>query len=187
MLSFVRPPHDRGRTLRGATLVYLGLGSNLGDRQENLRAAVGRLSEEVAIERVSAVYETSPVGYDDQPYFLNAVLAGRTGLGPLQLLRFAKRIERELGRVESFRNAPRVIDIDILFHGDALVETKELTVPHPGVAERAFVLVPLAEIAPGMVHPVNGATVADLLAGVSGIDGVRLVGRLDAGESESGS
>ncbi len=104
---------------------------------------------------MSSVYETEPVYYKEQPLYLNAVLSAVTELEPSDLLRFVKGIESDLGRQPSFRNAPRLIDIDILFYGDRVVQTAELTIPHPRIAERAFVLVPLAEIAPGLVHPVT--------------------------------
>jgi 2-amino-4-hydroxy-6-hydroxymethyldihydropteridine diphosphokinase len=134
----------------------------------------------MTVGKLSSVYETDPVGNEHQPLFLNAVLSARADLEPPELLRLVKGIERDLGRMETFRNAPRAIDIDILFYGDSVIRTEELTVPHPGVAERAFVLVPLSEIAPRMVHPLSRMTIADLLAGVSGLNGVRLAGSLDA-------
>ena len=162
----------------GASDVYLGLGSNLGDRMGNLRLAVERLSEKVTVKGLSSAYETAPVGYEEQPAFLNAALSGTTELEPLGLLEYVKRIEDDLGRRPSFRNAPRPIDIDILFYGDRVIHTAELTIPHPRVAERAFVLVPLAEIAPDLVHPVSRKRVADLLAGVDGLDGVVMMGAL---------
>lgn len=152
---------------------YLGLGTNLDDRQSNLVRAVQLLSHKMKIERLSSIYETEPVGYTNQPLFLNAVCQVSTGLKPQKLLRVAKEIESELGRVPSFPNAPRTIDIDILFYGDQVIETPDLTIPHPRLEERAFVLVPLAEIAPGLVHPVSGFTAGELLARVKGQEGVR--------------
>ena len=158
--------------------VYLALGSNLGDRMGNLKSAIERLSRELTIKKVSSVYETEPVYYKEQPLYLNAVLSAITELDPFELLRFVKGIENELGRQPSFRNAPRLIDIDILFYGDRAIETSELTIPHPRIAERAFVLVPLAEIAPRLVHPVLQKRVSELLAVVEGVDGVRKFGKL---------
>jgi len=155
------------------TEVYLGLGSNLGDRMDNLTKAVECLSQKVTIGEVSSVYETEPMYYEKQPLFLNAVLSGMTELEPIELLHFIKRIESELGRAPGPRNAPRTIDIDILFYGDRAVNTPELTVPHPALAERAFMLVPLAEIAGDFVHPLSRRTVGELLAEVSGRDGVK--------------
>jgi len=158
--------------------VYLGLGSNLGDRMSNLASAVERLSRKITIKKISSVYETEPVYYKEQPLYLNAVLSAVTELDPFELLNFVKSIESDLGRQPSFRNAPRTIDIDILFYGDQVAETAELIIPHPRIAERAFVLVPLAEIAPRLVHPLLQKKVSELLAVVEGVDGVRKFGKL---------
>jgi 2-amino-4-hydroxy-6-hydroxymethyldihydropteridine diphosphokinase len=158
--------------------VYLGLGSNLGGRIGNLDSAVERLSEKVAIKKISSVYETEPLYNTEQPMFLNAVIKGVTALEPLELLSLMKGIERDLGRQPGFRNAPRIIDIDILFYGERIIQTEELTIPHPRIAERAFVLVPLAEIAPRLVHPQLKKTVKKLLAEVNGKEGVRKIGEL---------
>jgi len=158
--------------------VYLALGSNLGDRMGNLVSAVERLSQKMTIKKVSSVYETEPVYYEEQPLYFNAVLSAVTELEPFALLRFVKSIESDLGRQPSFRNAPRIIDIDILFYGDLVVQTEELTIPHPGIVERAFVLAPLAEIAPELIHPVIHEKVEDLLAMVNGLGGVRKMGKL---------
>ena len=152
---------------------YLGLGSNLGDRQENLSKAIERLSRKVRVERVSSFYETEPVGYLEQPPFLNAACRVSTELYSLELLAVAKEIEASLGRVPSFLDAPRQIDIDILLYGDQVIETSELTIPHPRLAERAFVLIPLAEIAPELVHPQTGHRIIELVARVAGAEGVR--------------
>lgn len=168
---------DSDSTSKSVT-IYLGLGSNLGDRMRNLASAVERLSRKVTIKELSSVCETEPVGYQEQPLFLNAVLSAATGLGPFELLRFIKGIEGDLGRQASFPNAPRPIDIDILFYGDLVIQTPTLTIPHSGIAERAFVLVPLVEIVPELVHPLNQKRVSELLVGVRGLGGVRRVGRL---------
>jgi GTP cyclohydrolase IV len=153
--------------------VYLGLGSNLGDRKKNLHRALELLSKRAAIEKVSSVYETEPVGYKEQPLFLNAVCRISTELEPESLLKLAKKIEAELGRKPGFPNAPRPIDIDILFYDDEIVSDDDLTVPHLKLAERAFVLVPLAEIATQFVHPVTGLTVKKMLGDLGKVTGVR--------------
>lgn len=142
--------------------VFLGLGANLGNRCQNIIKALRLLSAEVPVEQVSSFYETEPRDYLDQPRFLNAVCRGTTLLSPEKLLALAKEIEVALGRVPSFSNAPRPIDIDILFYGNQIISSPQLTVPHPRLAERDFVLVPLAEIAPELVHPISGKTIKEL-------------------------
>ena len=151
---------------------YLGLGSNLGDRNQNLAQALELMSKHAVVEQVSSIYETEPVGYQPQPLFLNAVCRISTELKPKQLLRLAKRVEAKLGRTPGFSNAPRTIDIDILFYGEEVLSSKELTVPHPRLAARAFVLVPLAEIARDLVHPGSGKSIKKLLADLGTVTGV---------------
>jgi len=155
-----------------SAIVYLGLGSNLGNRQDNLDRALDFLSQRLRVEKVSSVYDTEPVGNVDQPRFLNLVCQVHTKLAPMELLTLAKGIERKLGRVSGKRNAPRPIDIDILFYDDQVIETPELVIPHPRLAERAFVLTPLAEIAPDLVHLPSGKTIKQLLKEVKGVQGV---------------
>jgi 2-amino-4-hydroxy-6-hydroxymethyldihydropteridine diphosphokinase len=150
-----------------AATVYLGLGTNLGDRLANLRLALARLRTLARLEDVSSLYETQPQGVSDQPLFLNAVCRVTTGLEPQSLLRFLKNLEREIGRRPGGeRWGPRPIDLDILLYDDRVVDTPELTVPHPRLAERAFVLIPLCELAPELRHPLLGKTMKDLLASV---------------------
>ncbi len=152
--------------------IYLGLGTNLGDRSANLQAAIAGLAEKLVITAVSPLYQTPPWGVTDQPDFLNLCLAAETDLPPADLLAFIKNLEVELGRQPTKRWGPRLIDIDILFYANQLVETENMTIPHPRLAERAFVLRPLADIAPDFVHPVLGQTMADLAAQV-GDEGIR--------------
>jgi GTP cyclohydrolase-4 len=160
------------RRTPGSVRVYLGLGANLGDRQGNLLRAVELLSQWGQIEELSSLYETEPVGYLEQPPFLNAACQLTTILTAEELLAVAKNIESALGRTPSFPNAPRPIDIDILFYGEQVMNSPRLVIPHPRLEERAFVLVPLAEIAPDLVHPVNGMTIRELVERLGSLKGV---------------
>jgi 2-amino-4-hydroxy-6-hydroxymethyldihydropteridine diphosphokinase len=144
--------------------VYIALGTNLGDRLTNLRAALRSLPTAVTVIDESPVYETPPWGYEDQPAFLNMVVKAETDLEPEPLLTYLKQIEAELGREQNFRWGPRLIDLDILFYDDLVIDTPPLVIPHPRLHERAFVLVPLADIAPGLKHPVLHKKISDLLA-----------------------
>jgi 2-amino-4-hydroxy-6-hydroxymethyldihydropteridine diphosphokinase len=142
---------------------FLCLGTNLADMKRNLARARLRL-EGAGLEvlRASSVYRTEPVDVTDQPWFLNQVLMVRTNLSPQELLELAKSIEANMKRVATVEKGPRTIDIDILLAGDTVIDTPELTIPHPRLAERSFVLVPLVEIAPRAVHPVLRKTVREL-------------------------
>jgi 2-amino-4-hydroxy-6-hydroxymethyldihydropteridine diphosphokinase len=152
--------------------IYLGLGSNLGDRKQNLAQALNLISQHVDVIRLSSVYETEPVGYTQQPLFLNAACCASTEQNPEQLLIIFKEIETSMGRVPSFTNSPRIIDIDILFYDSQIVRTPELTIPHPRITERAFVLIPMVEIAPELTHPENGSTIQELVDHLETVSGI---------------
>ncbi len=147
--------------------IYIALGTNLGDRLANLRDAIDVLAPDVRVLHKSTIYETPPWGYTDQPAFLNMVVEAETGLHPRALLGYLKKREDELGRVKNFRYGPRHIDLDILFYDDLVLDEENLQIPHPRLHERAFVLVPLADLAPELVHPVLRQDIRTLLSALN--------------------
>ena len=155
-------------------IAYLGLGSNLGDRRDNLSAAVTGLPPAAIVLRASSIYQTEPWGYLEQPAFLNQVLEVETGLSPADLLAALKRLEASLGRQATFRYGPRLIDLDILLYDQLVLDQPDLVIPHQQLAQRAFVLVPLAELAPDLLHPLLGVSMAELKGRID-LSGVKLV------------
>lgn len=156
--------HRPRRTDGESTAAYLGLGSNVGERRAHLAGAISDLHGAGRITGVSGVYETEPQGYLDQPSFLNLVVRLDTSLGPVALLERLLEIERSRGRVRTVPNGPRTLDIDILLYGDRVIEQEGLTIPHPRMTERTFVLVPLLELSPAAVDPRTGRPYAESLA-----------------------
>ncbi|MBV6397467.1 MAG: Bifunctional folate synthesis protein [Anaerolineales bacterium] len=146
--------------------IFIALGTNLGDRPANLTNALASLPPDFERVRSSRIYETPPWGHTDQPAFLNMALHARTDLGPSESLARLKQIEVEMGREQTFRWGPRLIDLDILFYDDLVIDSPPLAVPHPRLHERAFVLVPLMDVAPDLTHPVLGQSIRQLLTAV---------------------
>ena len=142
--------------------VYLALGTNLGDRAANLKQAIASLTPQLEVKVKSGIYETPPWGFEEQPKFLNQVLKAKTYLDPEPLLKHLKRLEVALGRKESFPNGPRLIDIDILFYDDLVLNKPSLVIPHPRLHERGFVLLPLTDIAPDLKHPITKKSVREM-------------------------
>jgi 2-amino-4-hydroxy-6-hydroxymethyldihydropteridine diphosphokinase len=168
-----------------AVPVYLSLGSNVGNRRENLDKALEFLSERMRVDKKSSVYDTAPEDNPDQPRFLNMAVLAHTMLEPQGLLALTRGIEAKLGRTPAKRYSPRPMDIDILFYGKQVINSPELTIPHARIPERAFVLVPLNEIAPELVHPVSGKPVKQMLAELKkGVQGVFKFTEADESDSD---
>lgn len=147
-------------------IIYLSLGSNLGDREANLEAVFKELPPAIDVIVCSSIYQTEPWGFKDQPDFLNQVVQGETELPPRELLAYLKKIEKKIGRKPSFIYGPRLVDIDILFYGKKVINEVYLTLPHKKIPERAFVLVPLMEIAPELKFPDSDQTISDLVSSI---------------------
>ena len=152
---------------------YVGLGTNIGDREANLQRAMDLLADSETVTATSPIYETEPVGYTDQPWFLNCVIALHTSLGPRALIERLQEIELQMGKATPFANGPRIIDIDLLLYETLVIDEPELRVPHARMHERRFVLAPLADVAPNTIHPTLGATIASLLSGLPKDEQVR--------------
>ena len=153
---------------------YIGLGSNLGDKEDNIKKAIGLMKEKCKILEVSSLYKTEPVGYKNQDWFLNCTVEIKINFRPHELLTFLKSIEKKLGRVKTIKNGPRTIDLDILFYGNEVIKTNNLTIPHPRLHERLFVLEPLKEICPEFVHPILKKNINELIFDLRNTEGVEL-------------
>src|SRR3972149_2663333 len=160
-----------------AERVFIGIGSNLGDREGNLREAIrlAEAGEGLSVVRASSFYESEPWGVEEQPRFVNAVFEARTSLGPRGLLGYLKGIEAKMGRVPTGKWGPRLIDMDIILYGERVIKEGDFEVPHPRAHERAFVMVPLSEIAPDAAHPVLGLTASEIAGGLDKA-GLRRIG-----------
>lgn len=158
-------------------VVYIALGSNLGNRLANIKNAISNFTPQLDVKKKSPVYETPPWGYADQPAFLNQVVMAETYLEPEDLLSHLKRLEVVLGREPTFPNGPRLIDLDILFYDDVEINSPPLQIPHPRLHQRGFVLVPLHDLAPELIHPVLGKSVGEMLLDVDRLNIVEYKGK----------
>jgi len=157
--------------------IYIGLGSNMGNKEENIRKAIECIKEKCKILKTSSLYETEPVGYEQQDWFFNGVIKAETELEAQPLLKFLQEIEEKLGRVRKIKDGPRIIDLDLLLYGDQIITDENLIVPHPRMQERGFVLIPLNEIEPNFVHPILQKTIQILLSELPKEKEVRKISR----------
>lgn len=153
--------------------IYLGLGSNIGDTKKNIETALSMLSKKVNIKNKSSLYETEPIGFKDQPWFLNIVIEGETNLTIQELLNFTQSIESDMKRVKTFLNGPRIIDVDILLYNDVNMVSEKLNVPHPRMHERAFVMVPLFELSKDLI--INNILIEDIIKNLKGKETIKRV------------
>lgn len=154
--------------------VFIGIGSNLDDKEENIKKAIELIMEKCEILKISSLYETEPVGYKRQDWFLNCAICTETELKPMELLDFLQSIEKKLGRVRTIKNGPRTIDLDILFYGDKIINEDMLIIPHPRLHERLFVLEPLKELSPNFVHPLLNRSIEELRSRLNSTECVKL-------------
>lgn len=162
--------------------IFIGIGSNLGDKEKNIRKAIYLVSEKCRILEISSLYETEPVGFKGQDLFLNCALQAETSLSQGELLEFVLSIEKKLGRLRTIKNGPRTIDLDILFYGNEIIKEDNLIVPHPRLHERLFVLEPLNEICPNFIHPAFGRSIEDLHSDADKSKSVKLLKKFERSE-----
>ncbi len=160
-------------------IVFIGIGSNLGDRIRNCKKALMLLEEGGVIIRRSSLYETEPWGRREQGLFINCVAQMETGLGPWELLEFLQGIESKMGRDDSGMWGPRIIDLDILLYDDRIIPDESLTIPHPHLHRREFALAPLSEIAPDIIHPALKRSIADILSGLAGAGSMNMLRKVE--------
>jgi len=158
--------------------ILISLGSNLDDRQGNIRSALNFMTAFFRIDNLSSLYESEPMGYGQQGWFINTVVSGGFSNDPLELLQLCKDVENRMGRVPNWKNGPRIIDIDILAFENLVVRTNEITIPHPRMTERKFVLLPVKEISPDFIHPALGKHIDDLLRECPDKSTVKKIGHL---------
>jgi len=145
---------------------YLGIGSNIGNRKKNIRKSINLIKNKCKIIKISSIYKTEPIGYKNQNWFINCVIKIETKLTPEELLIFLKNTELKLKRIKKIKNGPRTIDLDILFYKNSIINKYNLIIPHPRAHERLFVLTPLKEISPKLIHPILRKNITNIIKGV---------------------